>query len=170
MSELDETLERELSALLDGALSPEREAELRALVARSPELAVRLEALRRVDAALRSLPVPAASPDLRARLDARLRAEAGSRRGRAAPGRRGRWLAAAGVGAALAAAAALALVLVRQPAPGPTPAPEAGPSLIAGVPDEDVELAMELPPEDLGMLEDLDLLLSLDALDKGTRG
>jgi hypothetical protein len=76
-----DVLDEELSALLDGELGPARQAELRELLARSPEVAARLDAL------------PAS--------------EVGGR----GPRRRRRWLAPAGGLAAASTAAALALWL-----------------------------------------------------------
>ncbi len=63
------------SALLDGELTPEREAELRAHVDSCARCQARLEALRRVDVDLSALPAPPVASDLRARLQARIDAE-----------------------------------------------------------------------------------------------
>jgi negative regulator of sigma E activity len=109
----------ELSALLDGALSAAEEMALRAEIARDPALAARLEALARVDAALRALPARPVPLDLRARLQAKLAAEAAPtappiRAG--APARASRRRAwRAGFAAAAAAAAAAVLVVVSRP-------------------------------------------------------
>ena len=96
-------LEEKLSALLDGALTPIEEVELRAELERSPELRQRLAQLAAVDGALRTLPGPEATPLLKARLRERL-AEAPklSRPPRLGGGRsqRGlRWAAAAAIAA-----------------------------------------------------------------------
>lgn len=142
--------EEDLSAYLDGELDAEREAELRAELDRNPALAARLEALRAVDAGLRASPSPAASSDLRARLQARLDAQgAPATRGqRAAPRRRRRSVAPAVV--ALAVAAALALVVwvgrpsgdlppehvAEQPLPAPEPVMELPrPAPTPGIPE-----------------------------------
>ncbi|MHC4931286.1 MAG: anti-sigma factor family protein [Planctomycetota bacterium] len=61
MSAPDETLHEELGALLDGALAPEREAELRRRIESDPDLRREFEALRRTVEAVRGLerqPVP----------------------------------------------------------------------------------------------------------------
>ncbi len=180
----DEILDRELSALLDGALPPEREAELRALAESSPEVAARLEALGAVDAALRAVPLPALPADLRARLDARLDASPDADRpAPVAPLQRSRRWLVAGAGSALAAAAALTLVLARQPSVAPLSAPLTSGELartpvspgtleeaLSDVSDEELLFAVGVPGDDLELLEDLDLLLVLDALDDGATG
>ena len=68
-------LEERLSALLDGELSPEEETSLRTELDRSPELRQRLAELAAVGDALRVLPGPEASDDLKERLRARIAAE-----------------------------------------------------------------------------------------------
>jgi negative regulator of sigma E activity len=108
--------DEQLSALLDGALSPAEERALRDEIARDPALAARLDELARVDAALRAIPARPVPADLRARLQARLDAEASARpqlaaiRG-GAPGRPRISRRAWGAGFAAAAAAALAVVI-----------------------------------------------------------
>jgi negative regulator of sigma E activity len=74
MDEMDEMneMDEELSALLDGELTPERARELREEVARDPALQGRLAAFEAVDQRLQSLPRPALASDLRARLQARI--------------------------------------------------------------------------------------------------
>ena len=133
-------IDEQLSALLDGELEPRDEARLRGAIERDPALARRLRELEGVDAALRALPTPAASPDLRARLQARIDASGGAisepppRRGRGhtaggrrAPARRPGWQARVGLAAGLALAAALLawLALPHPPTPGSTPAAQA---------------------------------------------
>jgi anti-sigma factor RsiW len=108
--------DEQLSALLDGALSPAEERALRDEIARDPALAARLDELARVDAALRAIPARPVPADLRARLQARLDAEASARpqlaaiRG-GAPRRPRISRRAWGAGFAAAAAAALAVVI-----------------------------------------------------------
>jgi negative regulator of sigma E activity len=108
--------DEQLSALLDGALSPAEERALRDEIARDPALAARLDELARVDAALRAIPARPVPADLRARLQARLDAEASARpqlaaiRG-GAPRRPRLSRRAWGAGFAAAAAAALAVVI-----------------------------------------------------------
>ena len=74
MDEMDEMneMDEELSALLDGELTPERARELREEVARDPALQGRLAAFEAVDQRLQSLPRPELASDLRARLQARI--------------------------------------------------------------------------------------------------
>lgn len=164
---LDETLEAELSALLDGELEPGRAAALRELVARSPEVAERLRALEAVGQALRAIPEPRVSSGVRARMRARIRAEDAAgvpraetepdprralprRPGRASAPRRRRGLWGA-VAAATAAAAALALWLAPRPELG---GPPRGPS-IAELSPEPTPVAPEEPaaPESTAVAE-----------------
>jgi anti-sigma factor RsiW len=101
----NEPREEELAALADGSLPPERRAAVEALVARSPELAARLEEQKHAAAAIRGAGATVEAPaGLRARIESQ-------RRPRAAPAPR-RGFAWAGGLAVAAAAAALVLVLV----------------------------------------------------------
>ena len=68
-----QAFEADLSALIDGELSREREAQVRAHLAGCAACSGRLEALRRVDLALAELPQPAVSPRLAQQLSSRLR-------------------------------------------------------------------------------------------------
>jgi anti-sigma factor RsiW len=68
----DESIDQELSALIDGELTAERAAELNARVASDPELKARLSTLEAVNESLRSLTPPAMPADLRARLQTRI--------------------------------------------------------------------------------------------------
>ena len=118
--------EDELSAYLDGALDPEREAQVNGELARSPALAARLAELREVDARLKALPAPPVPGDLRARLQQRIEAQArpATGRGRRAPIRRSRWLSEPTIVAAAVTAAAVALmVLVGRPVAERPPEP-----------------------------------------------
>ncbi len=122
----------DLSALLDGELSPERAAELRSHLEDCPDCRAQLARLQDVDARLaasaRGIAVPS---DLRARLAARIAGEAAAAESaapRRGPAGRVPRLARRGVGlaAAAAAAAGLALVLARpgsEIAPPPPPEP-----------------------------------------------
>ena len=74
MSEFDDTLREELSALLDGALPEERAAELRRHIESDAALRKEYEELRRTVAAVRALPRPSAPSELRARLERKLMA------------------------------------------------------------------------------------------------
>jgi len=160
-----QVLDEELSALVDGELDPGRAAELRARAARSPELAARLDALRRVDAALRAVPEPAVPGDLLGRVHAAARAQAPRR---VAPRSRRRRLFLAG-GALAAAAAGLAIWLapgVETGAPGTAP-----PVDLTSASDEEIGLALELETlEDFEVIEYLDLLEGLDPADREGRG
>lgn len=130
----DEELERDLtdlSALLDGELTPAREAELRARMSEHPELAETFALMSEADGQLRALAgqsVPDAQlARMRAGLDVRLQGEAAEPGGGATvislPIQR-RWLAAAA--AAMAAGLALYLSmdgLSMDGAPGSDTAP-----------------------------------------------
>jgi anti-sigma factor RsiW len=97
-----EPREEELAALADGSLPPERRPEVEAMIARSPELAVRLEEQRRAVDLVRGAAATIEAPaGLRARVEHR-------RPARSAPRRR---LWAAGLAVTAVAAVALALVL-----------------------------------------------------------
>jgi anti-sigma factor RsiW len=136
-----EPREEELAALADGSLRPERRPEVEAMIARSPELAVRLEEQRRAVGLVRGAAGAIEAPaGLRARVE----------RGRPAGAATRRRVWAAGLAAAAVAVAALALVLTlpgnvpgapsiaeaavlttRAPS-GPPPPPQAGaPTLLA---------------------------------------
>jgi hypothetical protein len=190
-----EALGEELSALVDGELDPEREAQLRARAAREPELARRLESFQRLDAALRALPGSEVSDDLAARLRERIVSEPA----RVIPLRR-RLITWGAPAAALAAGLLLVLVLSRGPGPGeeeatsvplvrvpvpsPVPAPESagpeppsettGPALdleFAEVPEEELGVAVELDTlADFEVIEQLELLELLAALDDPEQG
>ena len=108
-------LEERLSALLDGALSAQEEAGLRAELERSPALRERLAALAAVDEALRALPDPEAGSALKERVRARIADESAPpvprRERRTAPFRtRRRYLIAAAIAAGLSV-----LILVGNP-------------------------------------------------------
>jgi hypothetical protein len=152
--------DEDLSALLDGELAPEREAEVRAHVEGCAGCSARLGALGRVDALLAAAPLPAVRETLRQATLARAAevpsrgAEvasrggappAGRRRGaaRGLPPTRRRSLRAPAIGVALAAAAGLVLYLLGRPAPELAPASPTPPP-IAESP------ARRLPPEGIG--------------------
>lgn len=138
--------EADLSALIDGELAPEREAEVRAHLGGCAACSERLEALCDVDLALASIAVPPVPAGLRARLAERIAGDAavpeGREESRPAPGRTRaprrpplapprrsrRWLLRPALGAALAAAAVLAFYLavtsVDSSLPLETPTPE----------------------------------------------
>lgn len=197
---MNSELEAQLSAYLDGELSTQEEARLRAAIAASPELARKLRELESVDAALAALPVPEVPAGAKARLRARIEADA------IAPGirpplRRQRMRIVAV--AALAAALLAWLVLPRasdepslvadQPMPvvpsprepvqepdpvvlpqiAETPAADRPDRLAADEASDDllVKLADELDAEDVAVVEVLEWLAALEGLEPdGGRG
>jgi hypothetical protein len=111
--------DEDLSALVDGELSPGREAEVRAHLEGCDRCRARMASFARVDDWLRAAPLPEVPPALR---DAVLRAPEAARK---APSRRRRRLSPA-LGALAAAAAALALYLAlrgQDAAPPGVPGP-----------------------------------------------
>jgi anti-sigma factor RsiW len=170
MTELDRTLDEDLSALIDGELAPEREALLRARIAAEPALARRLAELQGVSEALRALPELAPSSRLREQLRARMLAgdadAARSRRRSAAP-----WI---GVAAALAASLVLVVVLAAREGlltaregllatEEGGMAPESEPAEIASeleaATDEEIGIALEYDTlSELELIEELDVL------------
>jgi anti-sigma factor (TIGR02949 family) len=171
-----EAYDEDLSALLDGELSEERETEVRGHAASCPRCARRLDALRSVDGLLASAPAPPVPHDLRARLDARIAADARRRRPRARPPRLRRLGRPALGFAAAAAAAVLALYLgVRTgetPLEGGAPAPQiartAPPTAVDldGVSADELAMVLEIETiEDLDVIANLDLLVQLVAVE-----
>jgi anti-sigma factor RsiW len=184
-------LDEKLSALLDGELSPQEEAALRAEIARSPELAARLAAFAGLDERLRALPSRPVPADLHARVAERTRGAParGAPRSGAPPARR-RWLAAAALAAAAAALALLVLPRAPReatqvarvepppvplapplavepevpalPEPAPTPAPTPTP---APAPQR-LALDEDSEAEDLPVIAVLDVLAELDELEE----
>jgi hypothetical protein len=141
----------DLAALLDGELSPAREAELRARMAERPELAEELALMGEADQQLRELAGLPVSEDrlarMRSGLDAKLAAAAAAPRGGAtviALPMRPRWLAAA----AAALAAGLALYLATDRPPTPQSAPDV--EQLAGTPTAGAEqrIVIDAPPSD----------------------
>ena len=156
----------ELSALLDGELTPEREAGVRAHVAGCAACRAELAALERVDPWLARVAAPAPSARLSDALHARIAAEA------VAPRRR--WLARPAALAAWAAAAALALYfgVGRQRTPlAPEGAQGEGPLAEAeldALPADELAVGLELDTaQDLEVIANLELLEALVALDAG---
>jgi anti-sigma factor RsiW len=184
MTEYDATLEEDLSALLDGELSAERESELRARVDGEPALAARLAELERIDVALRAMPREAPSPELRASLRARLEGErtapadnvrsleAGARFPETGvrPLQKSPRLAPSWISMAIAAAAALALYLAVSSGSDREPARIAdslhaegsladAEGSLADATDEEIGIALEYETlADLDVIEDLELL------------
>jgi anti-sigma factor RsiW len=146
----------DLSALLDGELSPAREAEVRGHLSVCDRCSTRLAALRRVDEMLGATPLPEVSGALRDALAERAVGARPSARRAPPPRRRRRWLAPPAVGIA-AAAAALTLYLVTRPAPQSSlesPAPRAPRVAMPEPGDRPGELAEQRAPE--GLLADLE--------------
>jgi anti-sigma factor RsiW len=199
MSDILETCapyEADLSALVDGELAPEREAEVRAHLRGCAACSERLEALCDVDLALASIAVPPVPAGLRARLAERIAGDAGVPEGRegarpaphrpalAAPRRSRRWLLRPALGAAVAAAAVFALYLAvttldsSLPLETPTPELRIAESVPEGAATSEEEVAPEADvlagasEEDLGvileleMIENLDLIANLDFLER----
>lgn len=170
----DEILDQELSALLDGELTPERAAELRQRIENEPEHSARFAELSAVNDSLRGLTPPAMPADLRARLQQRIDRDA------PAPVERSSRMRAMGWGAPLAAALAAGLVAAWLMFPG-SPTEEAQvvvepPSTSAAevvsepaleeASDDELEIAFELETlRDLDMIQDLDLLEALAAIE-----
>ena len=191
--------EADLSALLDGELSPERAALVRAHTGSCERCRAQLAQLARLDALLVGVPAPAVPASLRPRLEARLAVanESGpcARASAPRPPRRAWRGRAAGAAAALAAGVTFYLAVAsREPAPQqgepspvqiarplgePSPAvpqlarrpepaqpePAAAPLDLESVPDEDLDLALELDTvEDFEVIANLELLeLMLEA-------
>jgi len=181
--------DEELSALIDGELSVEREAEVRAHLDACARCRSQVEALCNVDLTLASAELPEVPAELRQRLAARIAhdaAERGAAPRRAPPRRALRRLAAPAAGLAAAAALALALYATLRPAPTPdVPALIAGPEPrsevvelpVAADPEPaPLELAEEpvpvpgeaeldaLPEEELAVLMELDTIQDYDVI------
>jgi anti-sigma factor RsiW len=189
--------DEDLSALLDGELTPERAGEVEAHVAACARCRAQLAAFQSVGARLRGVRRPDVPRELEARLLARVATESRAMPGPApARGRPRRRLRARGVlaGAALAAAAlALYLGVVRRP-PSPVLAPPDGPvarqepalpppsdarapeapklaSELDAASDEELSLALQLETlEDLEVIANLDLLENTKAESGKDRG
>jgi anti-sigma factor RsiW len=150
------TYAEDLSALLDGELAEPREVEVLGHLESCSDCTGRVEALRRVDAALAAASAATVPANLRARLDARLSSERNASQSPSAASReerRTRWFAHPAIGVATAAAAALALYV--------------GVASVQTVDlddlsEEDLAMALELDTiEDLEEIANLDLLVRL---------
>ena len=187
MSEIPATClayDEELSALIDGELSVEREAEVRAHIDACARCRSQVEELCNVDLTLASAELPVVPAELRQRLAARIARDVAE--DRALPRRAPPRLAAAAAGLAVAAALALALYATLRPAPtpdvpaliaGPEPRPEAVETPLAVVPETaPLEVAVEplpklgeaeldaLPEEELAVLMELDTIQDYDVI------
>lgn len=155
MSELSTTcapFEQDLSALLDGELAPEREAEVRAHLHACADCRDRLESLCSVDLALAGTALPEVPDGMRERIEARL--EGDDSRPVATVVRARRRLRPT-VGSAMALAASLAIYLAVGPGSEPS-----DPLLEQASPEE---LAVIL---ELETIEDLDVIANLDVLER----
>ena len=164
MTDDDVNLDEDLSALLDGELSPQRESELRARMVGEPALAARGAELERVDLALRAMPAEAPSPGLRASLRAKREAAATAPADNPRSVTHPRRLLPSWAGGTLAAAAAAAaLALYLAVSSGSDSILDAEPARIADVlasaTDEEIGIALEFETlADLEVIEDLELL------------
>ena len=156
----------DLSALLDGELSPEREAEVRAHASDCERCRAQLEAFGSVDRALQGAPVPPLSGDLRARLQQRIDADDAD----PAPvidlsARRRRRARAVGAGLAVAASLAVYVAVTnRAPTPAPTETPEVLAMDLEAFSDEELAVVMEYDTiRDLEVIANLELLEQLAA-------
>ncbi len=156
----------DLSALLDGELSPRRTGEVEALVQADPHWQTAWQELQAVDEALDAYGVPSAPQDLPERI-----ITAAHRLGHTRPVilRIARW---AGPVAAAAAAVVIAVALASRTTP-PTrtepivtnPTPKAGP--LDGLNEQDRFVVANLPFfKDFGVLENLDTLKAIEQLDQ----
>ena len=167
----DETLDQELSALLDGELTRERQAALERRVEAESFLAARLAELNEVNESLRSLAPPSLPADLRARLQARIDNHSPADAMPPVANRRAtRWGARRAAPLVAALAAGLVAIWLLLPASN-TDAPQiAGegevPASLEEVSDDELEIAFELETlRDLELIQDLDLLEALLAIE-----
>lgn len=144
----------DLSALLDGELSPQRAAEVEAMLRGDPQRQAVWEDLRAVDAALDCYTVPAADPELVERI---LREAHSLVRRRPLIVRIGRWAAPL---AAAAAAAVITVSVLNQPN-------DTKPSWDQNLTNAD-KLVVTLPAlfEDYETIENLPTLKAIDELDR----
>ncbi len=122
-----ETYQEDLSALIDGELSSEREAELRGHLGACTGCSQRLEEFRGVNQALAGVALPEVPVGLRARLQQRIQSipeREGVARTRPVPARGRRRFVGPAVGAALAVAASVAVYLAVAPKPASNPSPD----------------------------------------------
>ena len=167
----DETLDQELSALLDGELTPERRTELEQRIEAEPLLAARLAELEAVNDSLRGLEPPGMPANLRARLQERIDSHHPAAALPPISNRRVmRW--GAPLAAALTAALAAGLVAAWLFLPASnTDVPQIAderevPASFEEASDDELEIAFELETlRDLELIRDLDLLEALLAIE-----
>lgn len=154
----------DLSALLDGELSPRRAGEVDALVQSDPHWRAAWQELQAVDEALDACGVPPAPRDLPERIIA-----AAHRLGRTRPVilRIARW---AGPVVAAAAAVVIAVTLASRTTPPTKTEPTVGtvePGPLDGLDEQDRFVVANLPFfKDFGVLENLETLKAIEQLDQ----
>jgi anti-sigma factor RsiW len=164
-----EELGEKLSAMMDGELDAESEAELRGRLASDPQLAARLAELESVGAALVAMPIPVPSAELREALRSQIEAD----ELRPLPVRRARM---AWAGAAFAAAASLAAWLIvsgsgSQPLVPGLPEAEQLAAEFSGATDEEIGIALDYETlADLEVIEDLEILEFMIELEDASKG
>jgi len=162
--------DEDLSALLDGELAREREAELRDRMQRDGTLAERFARLAELQEELGRLATAQSSDAeriarLREGLERRLAAERVRPLVRRPSFRR--WLAPA---AAALAAGLLLYLFLPSVEPRPLPAPGAGEIEIAALSEEEIAIGLEYPTlADLDVIEELEILELLEAMDRPER-
>jgi anti-sigma factor RsiW len=171
------------SALLDGELAPEREAQMRAHAETCAACAAKLASLARVDVLLAGLPVPETRAALLAGVRARIASSPAAAEvapparpasaERSAP-RRARRRRAYGWWTTAAAAAAALLLYLALPRPTPVVPPvevaeeTAGDPEFDALPADEIAVGLELDTaQDLEVIANLELLEALVALEEG---
>lgn len=161
----DESIDQELSALIDGELEAERASELNARVASDPELKARLSSLEAVNESLRSLAPSAMPADLRARLQTRIEEDPETAKQPIASETSMGW------GRPLAAALAAGLIAAWLLLPGSNRdvtlvAIDDIEPMLEQASDQELAIAFELEAlRDLDVIRDLDLLEALLAME-----
>lgn len=163
-----ERYEEDLSSLIDGELSAQREAELQGHLDACTGCRQRLEALRGVDRALAEVALPEVSAELRTRLQAQIQSipeREVATRTTPLPPRARRRLTGPALGAALALAASVAIYLAVAPEPTSEPGSEAPLAAtttgLEAASDEELAMALQLE-----MIQDLDIIANLEMLER----
>ena len=173
---IDESLDLELSQLIDGELSPEREAELRERLRGDEQLRERFAELEAVDRSLQGLEAPELPSDLRARLQQRIDDDASQP---SADATSFSFRSGARVAAALAAAVVAAWLLFPAERFPTTPldvaeveaqdiqeVDPAQQTVVEEASDSELEIAFELETlQDLELIHELELLEALLAME-----
>ena len=173
---IDESLDLELSQLIDGELSPEREAELRERLRGDEQLRERFAELEAVDRSLQGLEAPELPSDLRARLQQRIDDDASEP---SATATSFSFRSGARIAAALAAAVVAAWLLFPAERFPTTPldvaeveaqdiqeVDPAQQTVVEEASDSELEIAFELETlQDLELIHELELLEALLAME-----